>query len=97
MQRAKGGCSCARWAGTLYAKGAAPAARVDASVGSWKSLCKDVNGSLRIVTQYLCNAKGEKTADRRYALLGRGLVTRVSATVTSLARGAHPVGLRPKD
>ena len=96
MQRAKGGCSCARWAGTLYAKGAAPAARVDASVGSWKSLCKDVNGSLRIVTQYLCNAKGGKLRiGDPLGVLGRGVVTRVSATVNSLA-GCSPCRAAPE-
>ena len=50
---------------------------------------RGVNGSLRIVTQ-MCNAKGEKLRiGDPLGFLGRGVVTRVSATVNSLA-GCSP-------
>ena len=49
------------------------------------------------MSEYLRNAKGEKQRiGDPLGVLGRGVVTRVSATVNSW-RGAHPVGLRPKD
>ena len=59
---------------------------------------RDVNGSLRIVTQYLCNAKGEKLRiGDPLGVLGRGVVTRVSATVNSLAGCSPCRAIRPKD